>query len=216
MVASIYAATATAIALRDAEATGRGHLVDVSVQECIAHSLQNALQVWDLEQRVSRRGGEGTRDATEDIFPCKDGFVFLAAPLSLGNSWKSVVAWMRERNHPSGELLSEPRWSDREWRLTAEARAAFREAFVAFTTGFTREEMTGEAIRRRVVMGPVNTVGDAFEDPQLAWRRYFTTIEADGREIAFPGAPYRLTPAVWRTGPAPALGDGAALTETTT
>src|SRR5690606_26016538 len=39
MVASIYAATVTAIALVDAEARETGHLIDVSVQECIAHSL---------------------------------------------------------------------------------------------------------------------------------------------------------------------------------
>src|SRR5690606_29387896 len=38
MVASIYAATASAIALVDAETKGNGHLIDVSVQECIAHS----------------------------------------------------------------------------------------------------------------------------------------------------------------------------------
>ena len=213
MVASIYAATATAIALRDAEATGRGHLVDVSVQECIAHSLQNALQVWDLEERVSMRGGEGTRDATEDIFPCRDGFVFLASPLSLGTSWKSLVGWMRELGHPSGEILSEAHWSDREWRLGSEARIAFREAFVAFTRQFTRDEMTAGAIRRRVVLGPVNTIDDAFGDPQLRWRDFFTTIDTEGREIAFPGAPYRLTPPVWRTAPAPRLGAHAALTE---
>src|SRR5690606_9415583 len=41
MVGSIYAATVTAIAFADAERTGQGHIIDVSVQECIAHSLQN-------------------------------------------------------------------------------------------------------------------------------------------------------------------------------
>lgn len=212
MVGSVYAATVTAIALVDAEDNGTGHLIDVSVQECIAHSLQNAIQVWDLEQRISIRGGEGTRDASEDIFPCKDGFVFLAAPLALGVSWKSLVAYIRETGHPSAELLSQERWSNREWRLTREARDAFRAAFTAFASGLEKETLTREAIARRIVLGPVSRVSDTFDDVQLAHRAFFTPMRLpDGTDIAFPGAPYKLTPPLWRTSPAPALGENNAL-----
>jgi benzylsuccinate CoA-transferase BbsE subunit len=214
MVGSIYAATVTAMAFADAEATGTGHLIDVSVQECIAHSLQNAIQVWDLEQRISVRGGEGTRDASENIFPCKDGFIFLAAPLALGNSWKSLIAYIRDTGHPSGEPLSKEHWSDREWRLTREAREEFRRLFIAFTTERTKEELTQEAIARRIVLAPVNRVPDTFDDVQLAHRAFFSKMSLPGgRKIAFPGAPYKLTPSVWHTSPAPALGEHAALLE---
>src|SRR5882724_6799006 len=68
MITSIYAAVASAIALMDSESQGHGHVIDVSSQECIAHSLQNALQVYDLNRRVSHRGGEGTQDASEGVF----------------------------------------------------------------------------------------------------------------------------------------------------
>ena len=206
MVASIYAATVTAIALVHAEATGTGRLVDVSAQECIAHSLQNAIQVWDLEQRVSMRGGEGTRDASEDIFPCRDGFVFLAAPLSLGASFKSLVRFMQDRNHPSGAMFSEARWQDREWRLTREARDAFRTIFTDFTKDFDRETLTREAIARRIVLGPVSRVSDIFDDPQLHHRGFFGALAVDGREIAFPGAPYKTMPEFWSVSSPPAFG----------
>lgn len=206
MVASIYAATVTAIALVDAEATGTGRLVDVSAQECIAHSLQNAIQVWDLEQRVSTRGGEGTRDASEDIFPCRDGFVFLAAPLSLGTSFKSLVRFMQDRGHPSGAMFAEARWQDREWRLTREARDAFRTIFTDFTRDFDRETLTREAIARRIVLGPVNRVSDIFDDPQLRHRGFFGALAVDRREIAFPGAPYKITPEFWSVSSPPAFG----------
>lgn len=210
MVTSIYAATVTAIALVDSEATGQGHLIDVSAQECFAHSLQNALQVYDLEQRVSIRGGEGTRDASEDIFPCKDGFVFLAAPLALGTSWKSLVAFIREKGHPVADALSNEKWSNREWRLTGEARDELRLLFTTFTKDFTKAELTREAISRRIVLGPVNRVSDVFDDIQLAYRSFFVDMrKADGGTSKFPGAPYRLTPQVWKTSPAPALGDGS-------
>ncbi len=207
MVGSIYAAMVTSLAFYDAEVNGNGHLIDVSVQECIAHSLQNAVQVWDLERRVSIRGGIGTRDATEDIFPCKDGFVFLASPLSLGGSWPALVRWISETGSPSGPPLSDERWSNREWRLTQESRDEFRQLFTAFTRELDKATLTREAIARRVVLGPVQTIADIFDDPQLASRGYFTSMAlVDGREIRLPGAPYKLTPQVWRTGPAPALG----------
>ncbi len=207
MVGSVYAATVSAIAFHHAEATGTGHLIDVSVQECIAHSLQNALQVYDLEGRVSIRGGEGTRDATEDIFPCRDGFVFLASPLSLGTSWKQLVAWMRELGDEAGDYFSAERWLDREWRLTREAREDFRENFTKFTMKFDKQTLAREAIARRIVMAPVARIGDVLGDPQLEHRGFFTSVEtADGRRLPFPGAPYKLSAPVWGTERAPELG----------
>lgn len=203
MVCGTYAATATAMCLRDAERRGRGHVVDVSAQEAIAHSLQNAVQVWDLEQRVSIRGGEGTRDATEDVFPCRDGHVFLAAPPALPNSWNGIVDWMAERGHPSAEALRESRWEDREWRKTREAREAFFDIFTAFTGDLTKAELREGAMTRKIIMAPVARFPDLPHDPQLAHRGFFR--EVDGRR--FPGAPYALSEPVWRPAPAPELGE---------
>ena len=207
MIGSIYAATVTAIALADAERTGRGHVIDISIQECIAHSLQNAVQVWDLEQRISIRGGAGTRDATEDIFPCRDGYVFLASPLSLGASWASLVAWMAQVGHPSGSALSQEKWSSREWRLTPESRQEFRELFSAFATEYDKETLIAEALGRRIVMGPVNRLSETFSDPQLLYRAFYRPLTLpDGRVVAFPGPPYKLDPPVWSVSTAPILG----------
>lgn len=203
MVAGTYAATATAICLRDAERRERGHLVDVSAQEAIAHSLQNAVQVWDLERRVSTRGGEGTRDATEDVFPCKDGFVFLAAPPALPNSWASVVGWMETLGHPSGAALRQERWSDREWRKTAEAKAAFRELFSGFARHLTRAELRDGALTRKIVMAPVARLRDLPDDPQLKARGFFRGVDG----TTFPGPPYLLSEPVWQAAPAPKLGE---------
>ena len=207
MITGVYAAVATAIALFDAETGGEGHDIDVSAQECIAHSLQNSIQVFDFEDRVSRRGGEGTRDATEDMFPCQDGHVFLSAPRSLGMSWNALVQLMRDAGHPSAAYFSEPRWEDRAWRLTREAKDQFRAHFEPFTRERTKEHLTREAIARKIVMGPVSTVTDLFADPQLAHRRFFTELVAAGKTIRFPGAPYSLSAPVWSVKRAPSLGE---------
>ena len=202
MVCGIYAAVATAICLRDAERRGRGHLVDVSAQEAIAHSLQNAVQVWDLEARVSSRGGEGTRDASEDVFPCKDGHIFFAAPPSIPAVWRAMVAWMNESGHPSGAVFSAPEWADAEWRKTEAARVAFRSHFVAFAGGLTKAEIRREALARKLITAPVARFPDLPEDPQLQHRGFFRVM--DGHR--FPGPPYLFSEPVWSVAPAPGLG----------
>jgi benzylsuccinate CoA-transferase BbsE subunit len=206
MITSVYAAAAAAVALFDAEATGAGHLIDVSGQECIAHSLQNAIQVYDLEQRISHRSGEGTRDATEDIFQCRDGRVFLASSLSLGPAWHSLVAWMKEVNHPAAEVLSQSCWLDVRWRKTRQAKQQFRAAFADFISAYSKQEILAHALQRKLVMSPVSRISDLFDDEQLAHRNYFVTLDGNSAEgpFVFPGAPYKLSEPVWAVAPPPA------------
>lgn len=209
-VTSLYAATAMAIALRDVEANGGSHVLDVSAQECIAHSLQNALQVYDLEQRSPVRGGEGTRDATEQIFACKDGFVFLASAPSMPAAWAALLAWMDEEGFPGAERLRTPDWSNRQKRTTAAMGAEFRAVFEAFASTKTMGQMRTEALRRRIIMAPVSRIGDLEADPQLVFRRFFHDVShpAAGRTVRFPGAPFRLSEPVWRIDrPAPQPGE---------
>mgnify|MGYP002403185222 CR=1 FL=1 len=207
-VTSLYAATATAICLWDGERTGDRHLLDVSAQECVAHSLQNAVQVYDLEGRVARRGGEGTRDATESAFRCADGHVFLAAPLALSGSWGGLVDWMREEGFPGHERLLEPDWNDRPLRATEPMRREFRALFERFLGGRTKAELRREALRRRICLAPVSGIADLQDDPQLVARGFFRTLGG----LAFPGAPFRLSEPVWRldrAAPAPGQDDAA-------
>ena len=199
-VASLYAAVATSLCLYDVEVNGGGpHLLDVSAQECIAHSLQNALQVWDLEQRVSVRGGVGTRDATEQVLPCKDGFVFVASSLGIPASWKAIIAWMQEERHPGGQRFTEADWQNRKARTTEAMHAEFRAVFGSFIADRTASDLRNEALRRKIILAPVSRVADLPEDPQLVFRRFFRDVPhpAVGRALRFPGAPYRLSEPVW-------------------
>ena len=94
-VTSIYAAIATAAALLELEKSGAGHLLDISAQEAIAHSLQNTIQMYDIAGIITLRGGVA-RDVMEGIFACNDGYVFLAAPPFMGDQWNQIIAWMEE------------------------------------------------------------------------------------------------------------------------
>jgi benzylsuccinate CoA-transferase BbsE subunit len=209
-VTSLYAAAATAIALWHSEATGASHLLDVSAQEAIAHSLQNANQVYDLEGRISSRGGEGVRDATENAFACKDGYVFLAAPPALSASWTALLNWMKEEQFEGVNRLHEADWQDRPTRTTAAMKAEFRTLFERFIADKTKAELSTEALRRKVVMAPVSRIADLQTDPQLVFRRFFQKVPVPGlgNDVLFPGAPYRLSEPIWRIErSAPRLGE---------
>lgn len=209
-VTSLYAAAATAIALWHSEQSGESHVLDVSAQECIAHSLQNAIQVYDLEGRVFARGGEGTRDATESAFVCKDGHVFLAAPLALSASWSGLLGWMRDEEFDGLARLRESDWADRPKRATAPMHREFRALFERFVADKTKAELGATALRRKIVMAPVSAIADLPLDPQLVFRRYFQKVALPGlgREVPFPGAPYRLSEPVWHIDRgAPRLGE---------
>ena len=201
-VASVYAAVVSAIALWDAEETGKGHLIDVSVQECIAHSLQNAIQVYDLEDRISMRGGEGTRDCSEDHFACKDGYVFAVVSPMLGNMWQTFVAWLGEFMPDTAKALSDEKWLDRPWRTTAEAKAEYRKLVEPAFAQFTRTELRDIAVARRLIFAPVARISDLFTDDQLSAGDFFveTLSSITGKPVTFPGAPYRLSEPVWRIG----------------
>jgi benzylsuccinate CoA-transferase BbsE subunit len=201
-VTSLYGAVATAMAFWDVEMTQASHVLDISAQECIAHSLQNTLQVYDLEGRVFSRGGTGTRDATENPFACRDGYVFLAAPLAVPASWNGVLQWMKEEGYPGGERLREADWQDRAARATEPMKHEFKAIFEGFIGGKTKTELAAEALKRKIVMAPVSTVSELPGDPQLVYRNYFHRVHDRtlDRELLFPGAPYRLSEPVWSIG----------------
>jgi benzylsuccinate CoA-transferase BbsE subunit len=214
MITSVYAGVAAAVALHESEQSGVGHLIDVSAQECIAHSLQNAIQVYDLEERISHRGGVGTRDASEQIFQCRDGQVFFALSLGSGRqAWKSLLGWLRECNDPAETILADECWLNLRWRKTPEAREAFRAAIAPFIGQFTKGEVMDHAQKRKIIMSSISRIGDVFGDEQLKYRDYFVSLDLDnsGREVVLPGAPYQFSEPVWSVAPPPALGDGFAV-----
>jgi benzylsuccinate CoA-transferase BbsE subunit len=144
------------------------------------------------------RGGEGVRDATEAAFACKDGYVFLAAPLSLSVSWNALLAWMKDEGFDGVSRLLQDDWKDRPTRATTAMKAEFRPLFERFVANKTKAELSAEALKRKLVMAPVSRIADLQADPQLLFRQFFHTVPILGKDIAFPGPPYRLSEPLWR------------------
>ena len=193
VIAGAHAAVAALIALDVLETSGIGQLVDVSVQEAVAHSLENAAQYLDLEGVTRRRVGAGPQEAGTGLFACSDGHVYLVG--GLGGSplaWDQIVAWLDEAGVASARELADARWQNSTWRRSDEAVETFRETFESFAIARSKAELVTEGQRRGISIAPVATPDDLLQDQQLVERGFFRPVEVGGHEFVLPGSPYRF------------------------
>ncbi len=193
VIAGTHSATAALIALHVLETELRGQVVDLSVQEAVAHSLENAAQYVDLEGVVRRRAGAGPQEAGTGLFKCADGWMYVVG--GLGGSplaWSAIVEWLVDGGVPEAKDLDAELWQQREWRRTPKACARFRELFEAFTRSRTKAELFASGQKRGISVAPVATPEDLLHDPQLVARDFFRTVEVEGERVTLPGPPYRF------------------------
>ena len=211
LASGIYGAIAVLTALYERTQTGKGCWIDVSGQECVAFALEDAVAEWSINGHVRRRLGDGAREAGTGVYPCKDGHIsMVAGRLGTANAFVMLTQWVAASEVPGGASLLEPQWQDFKFRQSPEGIARFAEIFGAFCRTRGKQELYREGQARQIAIAPVNTVADVLQDAQLAANSYFQPQfeRNSGREITFPGPPYRLsrTPARPR-GAAPKLGE---------
>jgi benzylsuccinate CoA-transferase BbsE subunit len=193
VIAGVHAATAALIALHVLETESRGQIVDLSVQEAVAHSIENAAQYLDLEGVVRRRVGAGPQEAGTGLFRCTDGWIYLVGGLG-GKplAWEAIGDWLIEGGTVEATELRADRWQQPEWRRTPQANMRFRELFEGFAAARTKAELFAAGQKRGISIAPVATPEDLLTDPQLVARNYFRIIDVDGAPTMLPGPPYRF------------------------
>lgn len=213
LAAAQFAAVGSLIALWSCEdGGGQGQQVDVSMQECVAMALENAVQFVDLEDTVRRRNGGLQRQAGTGVFACSDGMVYLmAGGIAANRFWSATTDWLVDVGAPGAQALREERWGDMAYLASDEAKERFEAIFLPYAASRTKAELYEEGQRRRIPICPVSTSADLLVNEQLRHRRFFQDDAPhpySGALLALPGAPYRLTGTPWQAGrPAPRLGE---------
>lgn len=193
VIGGAHACAAALIALHVLETESRGQIVDLSVQEAVAHSVENAVQYVDLEGVVRRRAGAGPQEAGTGLFRCADGWIYLVG--GLGGSplaWSEILGWLVDGGVPEAAELDADLWRDPQWRWSPQAGARFRELFEGFAACRTKSELFVTGQQRGISIAPVSTPQDLLGDPQLVARDYFRTVDVDGARVTLPGPPYRF------------------------
>lgn len=215
LAAAQFAAVASLMALWEVEGNpqARGRHVDVSMQQCVAMGLENAVQFVDLEGTVRSRDGGQQRQAGTGVFDCADGQVYLmAGGIANNRFWATTAQWLIDEGVSGAGALLAPPWTDAEYLATAEAKQAFAATFTPFARRLGKAELYRAAQSRRIPLCPVATPADLPQSAQLQHRGFFAEMpHAGGRSLLAPGAPYSLSATPWRrTAAAPRLGEHTA------
>jgi crotonobetainyl-CoA:carnitine CoA-transferase CaiB-like acyl-CoA transferase len=194
-----YGVIAVLAALERRRRTGEGCVIDLSQYEAGLQFLAPAL----LEHAAN--GTVPTRDASHDLVAVPHGVY----PARGDDQWVALSVWDDDEWTRFREALGDPEWA-RDADLAMVAGRRLREAEIdariaEWTKTRTREEIVAALRARGLRAAPVESVGELFDDPQLAHRAVWRRAPHPGLgEIGLMAPPFSLseTPArLERAGP---------------
>lgn len=162
VLTGMYATTGVLAALAAREQTGEGQYIDVALMDvqvaCLANQAMNYLVSGNSPTRL---GNAHPNIVPYQSFETSDGYMILA----IGND-DQFAKFCQEAGQP--ELAEDGRF------VSNAQRVANREALVALLEPLVRKRTTADWIAaleaRSVPCGPINSIGEAFDDPQIKAR----------------------------------------------
>jgi crotonobetainyl-CoA:carnitine CoA-transferase CaiB-like acyl-CoA transferase len=202
LLASAHGAAASMVAYYYRETSGEGQHVDVSAQECVLWEISNAIPLWELNHDILRRAGSymsgrwaGTKQRL--LWKCKNGYVLFYI---LGGAFgvktnRAIVKWMEEKNIAPG-FLKDFNWDAFDMATqTQEMQDQIEIHIGKLFSIFTKEQLYDEALKRGIMLCPVNTGKDIINDAQLRDRKFWVDINHPelSANIEYPGAFAKLS-----------------------
>ncbi|MEW6033950.1 MAG: CoA transferase [Chloroflexota bacterium] len=192
LAASLFAAAGILLALLARRVTGRGQHVDISIQECVAATLDHVLPRYLSQGEVARRQGSLHWSNAFRIFTCRDGHLLLSLLLN----WETLVEWLDAEGMAAD--LKEARWLD------SEERRRGLDHIVEVLERWTRGHNAADLAERGQLMGfpwaKVASMAEVADSTQLEARGFFITVEHPelGARFKYPGPAARLSRSPWR------------------
>jgi benzylsuccinate CoA-transferase BbsE subunit len=199
VISSLHAVVALLMALHNPSPMGEH--IDVSMQEAVAHTLENAAQYYDLENVIRKRTGNSVSEAGSGLFEAYDGNVYLLTTLR-GEMlcWNHFVKWLENENADGIEKLKDEKWNSYEYRKLPEAIQAFNEVTSAFFRKHSKLYLYENGQKFGVSICPVSNTEDLLNSPQLNARGFFKTVEHEKFQdtVTYPGPPFLFSGSSWK------------------
>jgi crotonobetainyl-CoA:carnitine CoA-transferase CaiB-like acyl-CoA transferase len=196
----IYGALGTVTALYHRRATGTGQVVDVASLDALFSCLGTAPSAYlNLGQEPRRTGSRDPLSGPANLFQTADGWVYLHA--GTNPLFARLCAAMGR------EELVEGSWSSIAGRM--DDILAVEDVVGAWTGGMSTEKVSAVLTEAGIPFGPVLSVQEVVELPQLAAREMLVpTPHAAVGDVTLPGIPIKLSgsPGRVRRG-APSVGE---------
>ncbi|MCZ8098497.1 MAG: CaiB/BaiF CoA-transferase family protein [Burkholderiales bacterium] len=182
----VYSVVGILAALRRRDETGQGSHIDMALLDTTVSILANqALNYFVGGRPPTRMGNAHPNLVPYQVFPVSDGHLVIAT----GNDgqYRKLCA-----------VLGVPQLAeDPDFAVNAQ-RIANRERLAALlaerTRAVTRDALLDALEEVGVPAGPINTVADVFDDPQVAWRGM--KVELDAPHVAGGSIPTLRSPLV--------------------
>ena len=169
---ALHTAFGVMVALYHRQKTGEGQIVDGSLLATGITFVQGLLAeraVLGIERR--QLGNTSFYTAPSDAYQTKDGWIVVSA---VGNDMFS--RWARLVGHP--EFISDPRFADDQGR--ADNRGPITQAMNVWLASRTTEQAIAELGKARVPAGPVLSLEQALNDPQVKARELLKYVDHPG------------------------------------
>lgn len=201
ILTGLYAANAVQAALAWRERSGEGQYIDLALLDvqvaCLANQAMNYLTSGNSPRRL---GNAHPNIVPYQDFPTDDGYMIL----TVGNDGQ-FARFCEVAGHP--ELATDPRFA------TNKARVGNRDTLIPLLNKITIQRTTAAWIAAleavSVPCGPINTLAEVFEDPQVRARGLRVDMQhPQVGTIPQVASPFRLsaTPVDYRL-PPPMLGE---------
>ena len=197
-LASLHAAFGALMVLWERRASGRGQLVETSVQEVLAN-LYFLIVNYGLWSDIPYRMGARNFMPPNGYYPCRDGYVFIATLMS--GLWEKLAG-----------AVGDPRLADEALRnpdYRNEHPELVDPILEEFASGFDRWAFTSLLQSHGVPAAPWSSVADVADNEHLRAREFFIDFEqppvgrlrSAGPMFLAPDAPLRIRR------PAPRVGE---------
>jgi crotonobetainyl-CoA:carnitine CoA-transferase CaiB-like acyl-CoA transferase len=200
----LYTVIAIQAALRHAEATGEGQLIDMALLDSQISVLANQnLNFLVSGRSPGRMGNAHPNIAPYEVYEAADGHFILA----IGNDGQfakfCAIAGLRD-------LPGDPDFATNPARVANRER--LRDRIVAALLPWQRDDLLARLAGAGVPASPINTIGEMFADPQTIARGLRLDLEdAQGNVLPSVRSPMLMsaTPLAYRR-PSPRLGEHTA------
>lgn len=196
----MYAVVAIQAALYHARETGRGQHIDMALLDAQAGILANQnLNYLSTGKSPGRMGNAHPNISPYEVVPTSDGHLILA----VGNDgqFRRLCAILDLEAE-----AADPRFASNASRVAH--RGDVHDMLADRTIRFTRDQLLSECELHGVPAGPINSIGEMFEDPQIVARGLRLSLQDDrGNIIPGVASPIRMseTPLTYKR-PSPRLG----------
>ena len=201
-----HAAVGVLAALWQREKTGRGQVVELSMQDAMVNISRVMMQTYyQTGKSPDRRGTVTAGVYPGDLFRCKPGgsddYAYIYVSSIIGESmWPTLLKVMGRE-----DLIDDPRYIDNKAR--AEHGLEVNMIVEEWTMQHTKHRVMKLLADAGITAGACLNAEDIHSDPHLLEREMIVTVDHPQRgRFTFPGSPIKLSDSALTVKPSPLLG----------